>query len=175
MFYTLRGFLCYLCAAHTCGNVRWEFVFQAVPAWDCKLSCPAVRMLTTLILYVEPLAWEPICSALRSTPPPSPTPPLTAPPKSVFLSLLLGLSVSVPRGEKVTFLPTTLHGWALIESWISRRDVPERDDPPGGVLVTQVGLQKAKAFQSTVTGCYPSKHFSAFLPRSTKNGKKIKK
>ncbi|MEQ2298498.1 hypothetical protein AMECASPLE_005788 [Ameca splendens] len=95
MFYVLRGFFCYLCVAHTCGNVRWEFVFQPMPVCDCKLSCPVVRMLTTLILYIEPLAWEPICSASRSTPPP---PPICLP-----LSNALGLTVSVSRGEKFTF------------------------------------------------------------------------
>lgn len=60
----------------------------------CERSCPAVCMLTTLILYVEPLAWEPTHS--------------TSPPVSSSLTLSLFLSLQNPfvlRGEKVTFHP----------------------------------------------------------------------
>ena len=59
-----------ICLQHACGNLRGSSHFSLCVwlcvcprAWASELSCPAVYMLTTLILYVEPLDWEPTHSA----------------------------------------------------------------------------------------------------------------
>lgn len=73
MFHILCGFLCYLSVARSWESSR-EFTFQFVCAslWALVFCC--VSTLTTLILYVEPLAWE---LAHSSSPPVSSCPSLS--------------------------------------------------------------------------------------------------
>lgn len=76
MFYILCGFLCYLSAA--CWEFTREFTFWFV----CVRLSFCVCTLTTLILYVEPPAWEP--AHFASTCP------------RLFLPHSLALSLSLP-------------------------------------------------------------------------------
>lgn len=94
----LCGFFCYLSVARLWESAR-EFTFQFLCVYMrvCVIAWPAVCMLTTLILCVEPLAWEPIYSA------------------SPRVSLPLSHSSShydsskpYEQGEKVTFHPPEL-------------------------------------------------------------------
>lgn len=93
MFYILCGFLCYLSAA--CWEFTREFTFWFV----CVCLSFCVCTLTTLILYVEPLAWEPAHFASTS--------PRLFLPHSLVLSLSLCRKPSALKGERVTLYPQT--------------------------------------------------------------------
>lgn len=77
----------------------------------CKLSCPAVCMLTTLILCVEPLAWE--HDALRLLPPRSLPLPHSSSHCLVRNSFCCEVKKNTKRRSHIS--PTALNTWAVTE------------------------------------------------------------